>query len=74
MEKAWAKVKGNYLIADAGMIENGLYMMVGCPVIRYETSEIYDMEDAETMFDLIKAADSVNYIMGATTQGYGNDQ
>ena len=40
LEKAWAKVKGNYLIADAGMIENGLYMMVGCPVIRYETSAI----------------------------------
>ena len=44
-------MKGNYLIADAGLMENGLYMMLGCPVIRYEASLINDTNAADTMFD-----------------------
>ena len=35
VEKAWAKVKGNYLNADGGLIENGLTTLTGVPVMRY---------------------------------------
>lgn len=38
LEKAWAKVKGNYLIADGGLVENGLHALTGVPVFRYSTS------------------------------------
>jgi hypothetical protein len=40
MEKAWAKLKGNYLIAEGGLVENGLHYLVGIPVIRYSTADI----------------------------------
>ena len=37
LEKAWAKVKGNYVNSEGGLIENGLHSLVGVPVFRYET-------------------------------------
>lgn len=40
MEKAWAKVRGNYINANGGLIENALHHLVGIPVMRYETSAI----------------------------------
>ena len=40
MEKAWAKLKGNYLIAEGGLVENGLHYLVGIPVIRISTADI----------------------------------
>jgi len=40
MEKAWAKLKGNYLIAEGGLLENGLHYLVGIPVFRYSTADI----------------------------------
>jgi hypothetical protein len=38
LEKAWAKVKGTYTMADGGFVENGLRSLVGCPVFTYSTS------------------------------------
>ena len=35
LEKAWAKVKGTYTMADGGFVQNGLRSLVGCPVISY---------------------------------------
>lgn len=35
LEKAWAKVKGNYMIADGGYIANGLRSLTGVPVFDY---------------------------------------
>jgi len=40
IEKAWAKVKGNYLIADGGLTANGIRALTGFPVIMYSTSDI----------------------------------
>ena len=40
LEKAWAKVRGNYVSADGGLIENGLHSLLGVPVFRYELSEV----------------------------------
>lgn len=74
MEKAWAKMKGNYLIAEGGLVENGLHYLVGIPVFRYYTSEISDTTAAESLFDTLVAADAANYLMGFGTAGSGNDQ
>lgn len=73
LEKAWAKVKGNYLNADGGLMENGLHAVVGVPVFRYETAAITNEAQAEEAYQLLLAADAANYIMGAGTAGYGND-
>ena len=65
LEKAWAKVKGDYTMADGGFVENGLRSLVGCPVYSYTTTD----QDADTVHALIMNADSLNYIMGAATAG-----
>ena len=36
LEKAWAKVIGNYEIADGGYLENALRQHTGAPVFTYE--------------------------------------
>lgn len=38
IEKAWAKVLGNYLKTDAGYITNGLRFLTGSPVFLYSMS------------------------------------
>jgi len=40
VEKAWAKVKGNYNNADGGLTANGIRALTGIPVIMYSTSNI----------------------------------
>jgi len=40
IEKAWAKVKGNYLVADGGLTANGIRALTGVPVFMYATSDI----------------------------------
>lgn len=39
LEKAWAKVRGNYESANGGFVETGLRSLVGCPVISYSTKD-----------------------------------
>ena len=73
MEKAWAKVKGNYINSEGGLIENGLHHLVGIPVFRYSTSDITSTTEAESVYEILVAADAANYLMGAETSGSGND-
>ena len=73
IEKAWAKVKGNYLIADGGLTENGIRALTGIPVTTYATSDFADQAAADYAWDLIMAADAANFLMGARTAGNGND-
>lgn len=74
LEKAWAKVKGNYINADGGLTVNGLNALIGVPTFYYSTSSITSQAEAEVMYDTLLAADAANYLMSATTAGGGNDQ
>ena len=40
LEKAWAKVKGNYLNSDGGLVSNGIRALTGFPVFTYYTYKI----------------------------------
>ena len=42
LEKAWAKLKGSYEMADGGLLENGLRMLTGVPVFYYQTRYLSD--------------------------------
>ena len=42
LEKAWAKVKGNYEMAEGGFTVSGLRAVTGAPVFTYKTSAITD--------------------------------
>jgi len=73
LEKAWAKIKGNYMQADGGFIATGLTSVTGAPVFSYLISEIGSTEsDKMTLdetFTLISQADTAEYIMGVGTSG-----
>jgi hypothetical protein len=40
IEKGWAKVAGNYELADGGYLENGIRLFTGAPVFTYWNDEI----------------------------------
>lgn len=65
LEKAWAKLKGNYEMADGGFVENGLRALIGCPVVSYRTKN----QDANAVFSTLKSANDLNYVMGTGTFG-----
>ena len=74
LEKAWAKVKGNYDATFGGFVVSGLRSITGAPVFTYKTSDIGASGglSLDATFDLLKAANDANYPMGAGTTG-GSD-
>jgi hypothetical protein len=75
IEKAWAKVIGNYELADGGYLENGIRFFTGAPVFTYWNDEISDQTDADALWALLSEADDAGYIMGASvyTTDYYSD-
>lgn len=65
LEKAWAKIAGNYELANGGYLENGLRSMTGVPVFTYWGDEILSDSDALTLWATMKAADDINYLLSA---------
>jgi len=53
IEKAYAKVKGNYLNAEGGVVENSIRALTGIPVFRYLTTDIQNQTAADTMWTLM---------------------
>lgn len=45
LEKAWAKVKGNYLNAEAGIVATGIRTLTGLPVFDIYAGYINDEEE-----------------------------
>jgi calpain-12 len=66
MEKAFAKMKGNYATANGGFVPNGLRSLVGCPISDYLSE---DQADYSLVWSEMKAADELDYILGAGTIG-----
>lgn len=74
LEKAWAKVKGNYAQTNGGFVVSGLRAVTGAPVFTYvPSSSSYDLTDANT-FLLLEAADDAGYMLGAGTASGLNTQ
>lgn len=65
LEKAWAKVKGNYFISKAGFTNNGIRALTGVPVFQYDSDD-KDLT-ADAMYSLINSGEKANYIMAAQT-------
>lgn len=53
LEKAWAKVKGNYLNAEGGFIANGLRALTGAPVFTYGGWFINDQFTLNLLFEAL---------------------
>jgi len=65
LEKAFAKMKGSYAATDGGYITEGMTTLTGCPVFHYNSSLITDA----AAHAAVKAANDLNYILGAGTNG-----
>ena len=65
MEKAWAKVRGSYESANGGFNEEAIRVIVGCPVVSYSTYTIDSQAQAHKLWEIIKTADVLGYIMAA---------
>ena len=74
LEKAWAKVKGNYLIANGDLVKNGIRSLTGIPVFSYYCGYISNSTLLAETFSRIKAADDADYLILASTAGDGSDQ
>ena len=59
IEKAWAKVIGNYLEADGGIPSNTIHALAGIPVFGYRFS---GKKPIKNLYAQIKASDNMNYI------------
>jgi hypothetical protein len=66
IEKAWAKVAGNYELANGGFLENGFRSLAGVPVFTYWGEEIINDKEALNLWQLMHAADKLNFIIAAS--------
>lgn len=74
LEKAFAKMKGSYDAAQGGFITTGLRALTGAPVFTYYSSEINTNAQSNALWDLMAEGEAKGYLMGAGTDGGGNDQ
>lgn len=69
IEKAWAKVKGNYQISGEDFGSNAIRALSGVPVFIYYNKDLTVDEAWKLTFE----ADQLDYIMTADTGGDGDD-
>lgn len=74
LEKAWAKVKGNYDNIDGGFVNTGMRALAGVPVFSYKKTDYQTDAKITELYNILKAADDANYVIGFGTDGNGNDQ
>jgi hypothetical protein len=72
LEKAWAKVKGNYILAGDGYNKNALRALTGAPVDEYFSKDFSSTTDSlDAMWNDLQAALAEGSIMIAATAGSG---
>ena len=70
MEKAFAKIQGNYEYANGFSVPNGLRSLIGSPVFDYKIADETSYSDVWTT---MKAADDLSYILGSGTSESGTN-
>lgn len=73
LEKAWAKVKGNYVNSNGDLMQNGLRALIGVPTYRYELKDRYTFRSIDYLFEILELADEAGFIMAVETAGAGDD-
>ena len=64
-------MKGTYEHTSGGWAQNGIRAFTGAPVFEYWVKDI--TSDADTLFASLKAANDLDYILGAGTDGTDTD-
>lgn len=71
LEKAWAKVNGNYDKIIAGWMSEGMTFLHGAPSISYSISGTW-ANNTDTAWNTLKDADVKNYVITIATNGATN--
>jgi calpain-15 len=70
-EKAWAKIYGNYVVTEAGYMDEAFEYLLGEPAFRYLTKD----QTEEEVWKILKEADHFNWILcGATGSAAGDEE
>ena len=71
LEKAWAKLHGDYARTEGGLPSFAATHIMGVPS---ESIQHNTVEDTDEFFDLLSQADRKNFIMMASSKGKGEDR
>lgn len=71
LEKAYAKLHGNYFLLRGGFVNEALLDLTGCPSISYDLEDEYVQHFIENgqFWDLIKYFDEEGYLLSLSTHG-----
>jgi hypothetical protein len=71
LEKAYAKLHGNYYLLRGGFVHEALLDLTGCPTINYDIEDEYVQHFIENgqFWELIKYFDDEGYLLAFSTPG-----
>ena len=71
LEKAYAKLHGNYFLLRGGFANEGMIDLTGCPTISYDFKDEYvdALIKNDEFWSLIKHFDEEGYLISASTPG-----
>lgn len=73
LEKAFAKLHGNYYLLRGGFVHEALIDLTGCPCVSYDIEDEYVQHFVENgqFWELIKYFDEEGYLLSFSTHGEG---
>jgi calpain-15 len=73
LEKAYAKLHGNYYLLKGGFVHEALLDLTGCPCVSYDIEDEYVQHFVENgqFWELIKYFDDEGYLLSFSTKGEG---
>ena len=73
LEKAWAKLKSNYLRADGGLLATGLRAMTGAPTFSYDLRYLSQYMNATGFYAYLTLNNDLDFLIASGTNGDGDD-
>lgn len=71
LEKAYAKLHGNYFTLRGGFANEGMIDLTGCPTecFDFEEDDVQDMIKSGELFQKMREHDDLGYLISASTPG-----
>ena len=71
LEKAYAKLHGNYMLLKGGWAREGMLDLTGCPTLSYDfqSEEVKELIDEDLLWPLLRQFDQEAALLSASTPG-----